>query len=99
MMPGVDSERLRPFLLVNIDGVLSVYDVEACPEGYEEFQLFADDPEPSLLCRAHAQWLAELARAFDLVLGISVGIPSKRAALSCSRARSAAFRSGAARPF
>ena len=67
MMPGVDSERLRPFLLVDIDGVLSVYDVEACPEGYEEFQLFADDPEPSLLCRAHAQWLAELARAFDLV--------------------------------
>jgi hypothetical protein len=67
MMPGVDSERLRPFLLVDIDGVLSVYDVQACPEGYEELQLFADDPEPSLLCRAHAQWLAELARAFDLV--------------------------------
>jgi hypothetical protein len=67
MMPGVDSERLRQFLLVDIDGVLSVYDVEACPGGYEEFQLFADDPEPSLLCRAHAQWLAELARAFDLV--------------------------------
>jgi hypothetical protein len=41
MMPGVDSERLRPFLLVGIDGVLSVYDVEACPERYEEFQLFA----------------------------------------------------------
>lgn len=98
MMPGVDSERLRPFLLVDIDGVLSVYDVEACPEGYEEFQLFADDPEPSLLCRAHAQWLAELARVRS-GLGISVGIPSKRAALSCSRARSAALRSDAAHPF
>lgn len=99
MMPGVDSERLRPFLLVYIDGVLSVYDVEACPEGYEEFRLFADDPEPSLLCHAHAQWLAELARAFDLVWASAVGIPSKRAALSCSRARSAALRSDAAHPF
>jgi hypothetical protein len=57
MMPGVDSERPRPFLLVDIDGVLSVYGVEACPEGYEELQLFADDPEPSLLCRA--QWGAQ----------------------------------------
>jgi hypothetical protein len=68
MLPRVDSERLH------IDGVLSVYDVEACPEGYEEFQLFADDPEPSLLCRAHARWLAELARAFDLVWASAWGL-------------------------
>jgi hypothetical protein len=74
MLPRVDSERLRPLLLVDIDGVLSVYDVEACPEGYEEFQLFADDPEPSLLCRAHARWLAELARAFDLVWASAWGL-------------------------
>jgi len=66
MMPGVDSERLRPFLLVDIDGVLSVYDVEACPEGYEDFNSLLTIPNHRC-CAARTRSGWPNSRAFDLV--------------------------------
>jgi len=57
----------RPLLLVDIDGVLNVYGVDACPEGFVEYDIFAEDDEPTRLSMEHARWLRELSTSFDLV--------------------------------
>src|SRR2546421_13053011 len=61
------SEPQRPLLLIDIDGVLNVYGVSSCPDGYAEHLLFPEDDEPTRLAAAHGPWLRELAVEFDLV--------------------------------
>lgn len=73
-MPSSD----RPVLLVDIDGVLNVYGVDGCPEGYDEFELFPDDDEPVRLCAAHGAWLRELGAHFDLVWASAWGVDAHR---------------------
>lgn len=58
---------VNPLLLIDIDGVLNVYDVGSCPPGYAEFWVFPEDDEPLRLAVVHGQWLRELSGAFDLV--------------------------------
>jgi len=65
-------------LLIDIDGVLNVYGVEGCPEGYSEFELFADDDEPARLCVLHGEWLGELSSQFDLVWASARGFDAHR---------------------
>jgi hypothetical protein len=60
--------------LVDIDGVLSPYAAERCPDGFVEYHLFPNDPEPHRLCTLHGEWLRELAGAYDLVWGSAWGI-------------------------
>jgi hypothetical protein len=55
----------RPLLLLDVDGVLNPYAALDCPDGYTEFAFFAGE-EPVRLCDRHAEWLADLAGAFDL---------------------------------
>ena len=62
-----DVSRNRPLLLIDIDGVLNVYGVSSCPDGYAEHLLFPEDDEPTRLAAAHGPWLRELAVEFDLV--------------------------------
>lgn len=64
----------RPLLLVDIDGVLSPYAAERCPDGFAEYTLFPDDPEPHRLCLQHGAWLTELAGHYDLVWGSAWGL-------------------------
>jgi hypothetical protein len=59
-----------PLLFVDVDGVLNPYAAEACPEGFAEHNLFPGE-EPVRLSQLHAQWLHELAEAFELVWGTS----------------------------
>ena len=68
----------RPVLLVDIDGVLNVYGVEDCPEGYLEFELFPEDDEPARLCPAHGVWLRELGEQFDLAWASAWGVDAHR---------------------
>lgn len=56
----------RPILLVDIDGVLNPWGIEVCPDGYCEYELFADDDEPVRLAAVHGEWLRELSDVFDL---------------------------------
>ena len=68
-------------LLVDIDGVLNPYGVEACPPGYEEYILFPDDEGPSyfvFLASIHAEWLSELAEHFDLVWASAWGFQANQ---------------------
>ena len=66
--------RARPLLLVDIDGVLNVYGVEACPDGYREYDLFPEDDDPTRLATVHGDWLTELGGVFDLVWASAWGI-------------------------
>lgn len=68
----------RPVLLIDIDGVLNVYGVEDCPEGYAEFELFPDDDEPARLCPTHGEWLRELGEQFDLAWASAWGCDAHR---------------------
>jgi hypothetical protein len=68
----------RPVLLVDIDGVLNVYGVEGCPEGYSEFDLFPDDDQPARLCVVHGEWLRELGEQFDLAWASAWGVDAHR---------------------
>ena len=63
-----------PLLLVDIDGVLSPYGAESCPEGYEEYHLFPNDPDPHRLCPAHGRWLTELTEYFEVVWASAWGV-------------------------
>lgn len=54
-------------LLVDIDGVLNVYGVDSCPDGFTEYDLFPEDDEPTRLAPVHGRWLRELSDVFDLV--------------------------------
>jgi hypothetical protein len=67
-----------PVLLVDIDGVLNVYEVDDCPEGYSEFELFPDDEEPCRLCVVHGEWLRELSRQFDIAWASAWGFDAHR---------------------
>jgi hypothetical protein len=68
----------RPVLLIDIDGVLNVFGVAGCPEGYSEFELFADDDEPARLCVLHGEWLRELSSQFDLAWASGWGFDAHR---------------------
>ncbi|MFP3906943.1 MAG: hypothetical protein ACLFRV_12240 [Acidimicrobiales bacterium] len=68
----------RPVLLIDIDGVLNVYGVDECPEGYSEFELFPDDDEPARLCTVHGDWLGELGEQFDLAWASAWGFDAHR---------------------
>src|SRR5205814_8454453 len=57
----------RPLLLIDIDGVLNPWGLDACPEGFCEYTLFPEDDEPVRLSATHGLWIAELASRFDLV--------------------------------
>lgn len=65
-------------LLVDIDGVLNVYGVEKCPEGYAELVLVPDDDEPARLCVRHGEWLHELSEHFDLAWASAWGFDAHR---------------------
>ena len=60
-------------LLVDIDGVLNVYGVESCPEGFTEYRLLPEDEEPTRLAISHGRWLPELSEAFDVVWALAWG--------------------------
>ena len=66
--------RARPLLLVDIDGVLNVYGVDACPDVYREYDLFPEDDDPTRLAKVHGDWLTELGGVFDLVWASAWGI-------------------------
>jgi hypothetical protein len=68
----------RPVLLIDVDGVLNVYGVDDCPEGYAEFELFPDDDEPARLCVLHGEWLRELGEQFDLAWASGWGFDAHR---------------------
>lgn len=59
-MPGP-----RPLLLLDVDGVLNPYAAPDCPDGFTEFAFFAGEG-PVRLCDRHAEWLSDLAGAFEL---------------------------------
>lgn len=65
-------------LLVDIDGVLNVYGVDECPEGFSEFCLFPEDDEPARLCEVHGKWLRELGEQFDLTWASAWGVDAHR---------------------
>jgi hypothetical protein len=65
-------------LLIDIDGVLNLYGVEECLDGYSEFDLFPDDDEPARLCAVHGEWLRELGEQFDLAWASSWGFDANR---------------------
>ena len=69
--------RDLPVLLVDVDGVLNVYGVSVCPDGYEELDLFPGE-EPVRLCRSHGDWLRELAEHFDLFWATGWGADAPR---------------------
>src|SRR5688572_10600415 len=67
----VPMRSLRPYLLVDIDGVLSPYGLDSCPDGFA-VHLTPNMPEDGTLgeawfCRSHGDWLIELSAQFDLV--------------------------------
>jgi hypothetical protein len=74
---GVMS-AFRPVLLIDVDGVLNVYGVERCPDGYSEFNLFPGDHEPARLCVVHGEWLRELSDYFDLAWASAWGFDAHR---------------------
>src|SRR5579875_2103137 len=54
----------RPLLLVDIDGVLNVFGVDACPNGYAEHAVFPEDDQPMRSATIHGVWLRDPAGAF-----------------------------------
>jgi hypothetical protein len=56
--------RVKPILLLDVDGVLNPF--PDTPEGYSEYNFFAEDDEPIRLNSRHAEWLQELAEIFDI---------------------------------
>jgi hypothetical protein len=60
--------RLRPLLLLDIDGVLNPYAATACPSGFREEMLFeGEGEEPIRVCAEHGAWIEELIPVFDVV--------------------------------
>lgn len=55
----------RPFLLMDVDGVLNPY--PDCPDGFNEYVFFPEDDEPVRLATVHGDWLRELAQHFAIV--------------------------------
>ena len=54
-----------PLLLLDLDGVLSPFAAEVCPDGYREHVFFDGEP-PDRYCPDHAAWIRELAAAGEL---------------------------------
>lgn len=63
MRPVADP---RPYLLLDVDGVLNPFAAEACPESYREYDFFPGE-EAVRLAEIHGEWLRDLTSAFDLV--------------------------------
>ncbi len=55
-----------PVVLLDLDGVLNPFAAPACPAGHEEQVLFEGE-EPVRFCRAHADWIRELATVGTLM--------------------------------
>lgn len=68
----------RPVLLVDIDGVLNIYGVDECPEGFSEVELFPGDDEPARLCQIHGEWICELSKHFDVAWASAWGFDAHR---------------------
>jgi hypothetical protein len=60
-----EADRLRPLLLVDVDGVLNPWAAERCPAGYCEYGFFPG--ERVLLSASHGEMLASLATSYELV--------------------------------
>lgn len=82
---------VRPLLLVDIDGVLNVYGVDVCPDGYREYALFPEDDEPARLATVHGSWLTELGGVFDLVWASAWGFRANELIAPILRIRSLPF--------
>ena len=54
----------RPYLLVDVDGVLSPFGSGEMPAGFSRYQLVGDEV---WLSRRHGEWLGELGAWFELV--------------------------------
>jgi hypothetical protein len=54
----------RPYLLIDVDGVLNPFGLDARPDGFIRHELMGYEV---WLCLRHGRWLNELARWFDLV--------------------------------
>jgi hypothetical protein len=57
---------VRPYLLLDVDGVLNPFAAEVCPEPYREYDFFPGE-EAVRLAVVHGEWLRDLAETFDLV--------------------------------
>jgi hypothetical protein len=68
---------MKPLLLIDVDGVLSPYAAERCPEGYCEYAFFEGE-EPVRLAEVHGKWLRELTESFDLVWATGWGEEAHR---------------------
>jgi hypothetical protein len=56
----------RPYLLIDVDGVLNPYAAEICPEPFREYDFFPGEAAVRL-AEIHGEWLRDLAGVFDLV--------------------------------
>jgi hypothetical protein len=56
----------RPYLLLDVDGVLNPFAAEVCPEPYREYAFFPGE-EAVRLAEVHGEWLRDLGEMFDLV--------------------------------
>jgi hypothetical protein len=54
-----------PVLLLDLDGVLSPFAADTCPDGHQERVLFEGE-EPVRFCPAHGDWIHELASVGDV---------------------------------
>ena len=66
-MSRSNPEADTPLLLVDIDGVLAPYGFDRPPSGFEPFELFLEDAEPTFLSEAHGEWLRALSNVYDMV--------------------------------
>ena len=55
----------RPFLLLDVDGVLNPYATPGCSVVFTEYAMFPGE-EAIRLCRIHGDWIIELGRVFDM---------------------------------
>ncbi len=67
---------MKPLLLVDVDGVLNPF--PDCPHGFTEYDFFPEDDEPVRLAEAHAIWLRELARAYEIAWASGWGDDANR---------------------
>jgi len=68
--------RVKPLLLLDVDGVLNPY--PETPVGYDEHDFFPEDDEPVRLARVHGEWLRELATCFEIVWATGWGEDANR---------------------
>ena len=68
---------VRPYLLLDVDGVLNPFAAEVCPESYREYDFFPGE-EAVRLAEVHGEWLRDLADTFDLVWATGWGHQADR---------------------